>query len=872
MSYVTDRMELGYFPLQDFSSERRGEPLSRRQSLGGVRIERIPTGDQITGRTDSLIEIARENGLGTAGDVHPWLFWQTRERVQRGSGAWAQMIAALAVDIDTHYGTTAAQPIFDSEGRHDVRFAHKAAWMPRGLPRIPAGALIAMAPGTDEEHAQEVPLWVDPRLVAAHVGGPGECGTLVCDLQPDGELCMSGSDLPGIGGRHARLQSLVRVVAVRPGQTLGDLGGGPGNVLALNFAATGVDRVPGFGAIFAPVLGGGGPTTGGGGGPVTGGSNAASAPPSSTPNGIDRFGSLLPTDSSNEARTPADFGRFLPRPARGHAVALLESMAGSGPIHAGAETDKHRHGADADGNPINAAHISTGAFFFADAARDAPLEFGGFYPHPPPMPLKSKVHLSYDPLSFHGFRGAIAPGLWRWWCEVPYFAPTTEPPTTPPPRLPPGGPTTPGPGGPSTPGAPGQPGRPTTPPPRPPRPGKPTTPPRNPGGGGGPNTPRGPRPGAPLMPGPPFTDPGLHQLPPKGRGGKLYPPGAGEGGGQDPGEGPTTPGSGGGTCREYDTRSEAFAALSDSLFFDPRLSPAQLAQIGNGTRRAFVSDYGAPGDVWGVDPRGELGRWSGRNPWTREPEVVPGLVERVGGAGLEARSLYSIFHPLHETFGAFSFRPQIALRGAPNFERNPQLHAGMIEQEERARPHVLTMRAWGAHDTDAGDWSYVEQPATARSRGGTANGGVLLCPPRFEPEDYFEIGPARDVDDTTGDDATRAYLALAPGVSLALGKPALDGGVSDDTVTVRQDPTSGRVGVLVETATGDALLSAYAESADVIVELGRDGKCAVKLPVGSAAERPAGVAGLIRVNSDGASDVIEYYDSQSASWKTLAVD
>ena len=33
-----------------------------------------------------------------------------------------------------------------------------------------------------------------------------EAGTLVCDLQPDGEICMDGSQEPGIGGRHARLQ------------------------------------------------------------------------------------------------------------------------------------------------------------------------------------------------------------------------------------------------------------------------------------------------------------------------------------------------------------------------------------------------------------------------------------------------------------------------------------------------------------------------------------------------------------------------------------------------------------------------------------------------------------------------------------------
>ncbi|MCB0383800.1 MAG: hypothetical protein KDD43_00300, partial [Bdellovibrionales bacterium] len=55
-------------------------------------------------------------------------------------------------------------------------------------------------------------------------------------------------------------------------------------------------------------------------------------------------------------------------------VYAFESHLMSGPLHAGHINDKHRIGTSLDG-PFNAGHISTGAYFYMDQIRDAPLYF-----------------------------------------------------------------------------------------------------------------------------------------------------------------------------------------------------------------------------------------------------------------------------------------------------------------------------------------------------------------------------------------------------------------------------------------------------------------------------------------------------------------
>ena len=162
-------------------------------------------------------------------------------------------------------------------------------------------------------------------------------------------------------------------------------------------------------------------------------------------------------------------------------------------------------------------------------------------------------------------------------------------------------------------------------------------------------------------------------------------------------------------------------------------------------------------------------------------------MHRVGAAahgGHDVRGLYTILHPMHESFAAIGLRPQLTVRGARNFEHDPQTPYGEIEADEWWRPQVMVARAWGAQDA-AGTWNYGELPGTSRARGGVADGGLLLSPPRFEIEDYL-LDTGADVELVT----TQAFLALAPGVSLAFGTPAIAGGVEPKSAIIRQLPAA----------------------------------------------------------------------------------
>lgn len=150
------------------------------------------------------------------------------------------------------------------------------------------------------------------------------------------------------------------------------------------------------------------------------------------------------------------------------AVGLFSAEAG-GPLMVGHRGDKHNIGMTKDGEPINAGHIETSAFFYNDVEYDAPLNFELHdYPKPAHFPLDAKVHLVYDRKASHTHLGKDKTGMWKWYAEVPEMkvppppppttgrpTPTTptprSPPTTPTPSTPPATPITPT--TPSTPGA-----------------------------------------------------------------------------------------------------------------------------------------------------------------------------------------------------------------------------------------------------------------------------------------------------------------------------------------------------------------------------------------------------------------------------------
>ncbi len=852
---MTDRMELGYFPLQDWG---KNVPVGMRLSLGGGRVARVET-DEASSADETMLEYARVHGMGTLGDVHPWMFLQTRDRSVRAMGSWSQVFGTMVVEGGGRYAAR-VRPLRDDEFRSDHRYAPLQAKYPKCFPRLARGSMMIVLPSMDEEHQDELAFWADPRLIAPHISGPGAAGTLVCDLQPRGEICMDEADEPGEDGRHARLQSLMRVVAIRGSLPLL---GGRGNIIATNHAATNQEKLAGYGAVWTRMVGNKvgrrPPVTPSGEGPQSqdaspkGKRNKSSRSTGEQKIGRGSFGSNLedgPQGGGEEKPTPCEFGEFKPRQIGGHGTAFMSHVA-SGPLHGGALDDKHHIGDDADGNPINSGHISTDAYFFRSQGEDGPFLFEGDYPHPPPWPLKARVHLTWDGSLPHKWIGGLRSGKWRWWSEVPYVSPRT-----------PGRPTTPGvptPGRPTTPGRPSTPGRPTTPTTPPTRP---TTPGRG-GGRGTPTTPRDPRitPITPPTGSPLPTNPGDIRPVPTGF---RHPNPTG------PGPRPT-PNPTGPTVRPPDTEE-----------IDPEKGQVRFPNSGRGAgpdgaidqRRRIgqivpVGPYGSGGGgSRGGQPAINLGESYGDGGVI---EQVPGLVPTVG-AGLETLGKYSIFHPMQTGFAAITFRPQLWVQGYPNFEHNPMLPATRIENDEEVRPQVLAMRAFGGQN-DSGDWAYEDRPHASLARGGRVKGGVLFSPPDWEMEDFFGIVSQKSV--TLRD--TGAFVTAAQGVGVAWGEPHADGGLKAGSVYAHRYSTAtpsnyrGLRFTHLNTARTevDSLRLKVDEATDEIVVEVR-GTGAIRVPIGTTAQRNATIpdeAGHLRINTDaGTADRLEYYDG--ADWES----
>lgn len=853
----TDWTDLGIFPLQDVEE---GVPTGMRHALAGARVEAMP--DPGSGG-DITPTFGRENELGTLGDVHPWLFWQTKDREKRASGSWSQAWAGLvttAAKPDGRYAGTPAevQPLTnrDKDVVNDIRYATLEPSWQKGLPMRVAGQMQMVMPSVDEAKPGSLLVHADPRLVASNVEGPGEAGTLVVDLQGEGELCMGKSDTPGKGGRHARLQSLLRVISL--GQNAG-VGAAPLNGLAINYALSEQDKILGLGMIYAKLeSGGGGPKTGGRStplpptipGPITGprgsgfaaGFKSGGSKSGGAASGGGTFGKANAGagGEDDDELTPVDFGDFKKKPQGGHGIGLNARVGGHGPITIGAgKGDKHYIGDDEDGHPLTSSHLSTGSLFFRDADYDGPLLFEGEFPKDvKEHKIKTHVHLSWDRSIQHDWLKGSKVGKWRWWTTVPYVSPTKipngdVPPTTKPPSPPgPGapGPTTPAPTGPG-PGAPG--GRPTTPAPTAPGGPRPTGPVRpGPGPGrswtttGTPGAPGAPRPAGPKTPGP--GAPGAPKPQDSQPGGPTT-PGPRAPGAPPPG-GPPPPGGGGGD-----------------------------GELGQDDGRFLGDDSIVPVGAHGQPGRGTIKRGLELEPLGdhdyREAGEPVGVVNKIGQdrRGRDV-GVYSIFHPYSEGFAALGFRPQLTLKGAPNFEHNPNLSATVLELEELTRPTVLTARAWGAQN-DSGDWSYTDRPEVSRARGGHAADGVFYSPPEFELADYLGVNPT-----DTDAPSSVAWVAHAPGVRVGFGTPTTDGSMSEGSTVISVAAAAAplQVGQVIADKTVTAILEASLFGTEGFVDF--KGTGSLKLPVGTTAERPSvSVDGEFRYNST--TGGLEYYSS-----------
>ena len=844
MSHLSDWRDLGLFPLQDHADDNRG--IGRRQALAGVRLTRM---DRDGDGDGMLIEIGTENNnLGTAGDIHPWMLWQTADRGKRDMGSWAQSFAAMVVDLRgpgggpiTGGGSGASMlPLRGDKYQSDERYTPKVPFHPSGMPRWVKGSFLTVYPSTEESTQNDLQFNADPRLWCPNANGPGECGTLVVDLQPEREACMDGSDTPGIGGRHARLQSMMRVIPLRPGSGLLP---SAGNGIAWNLTNSGTDGLVGYGMVWVDMSTGVPGSGGSGSGPITPGGGGGGAPGESygfvqedpLDGGLNGGG----VDGMTMGPRPRDFGSFSPAPANARGVAFMAQISARGPFHGGSMYDKHSLGRDRDGNPMNSGHISTDAFFFMDSEHDAPMLYEGDYPHPGPLPLMGKVHLSWDGTHPHFFLDGTRMGMWRWWCEVPHMTPgsgnpplTPNPPEQPPPPRPPRGP--------STPGGPGGPGRPI-PPPAPPTGG-----PRNPGppGPGGPGG-RGGPPRGPVTPG--AGGPKGRYIPRSqgGPGVEWYPQP-----GEPPRPGPTTPPPRGPIAPTVEE-------LRDRRGFPKPTPPAPQAQ---------------------PEPIPEGGQ--GSPPWWPGPGPNPNVgtynqsLGHVGQTSLRDRALFALHHPFMETWSAQAVRPQRWVLGQPSWEHQQGASHADLYADEWHRPQVLGIRSWGAQ-LASGEWDYVTKPLDSRARGGTTDGGILYCPPEFEPEDYFSLNSEMNTSSPT----TQSYVLAALGVSFALGKPNLDGGLNAGSFVLASTTAATEKVSLTQldaNRTGIDLIRAWIDETgggtEVMVELGLGGSQAVRIPRGDTSQRPVAIApvgGEVRINTEigsGSFDVAEFYDASQGRW------
>jgi len=862
---------LGILPLQD---TEEGVPSSIRRQIVGGRVVSIPEPSGTANPDDAMLVYA-ENSLG---DIHPWMNWSSANPDAR-TGSWAQAFAA----INEKAGASSPgpvtggayppqlQPIGSNAYRADLRYAGRTSLEPKGLPHAVRGSLAIVLPTTDERYPGTVSMATDPRLWCPAAQGPQDCGTTVVDLQPEYEACMDGTSRPGVGGRQALLQSMMKVVPIRDNASgpTSDLLRGPlsaGNGLAWNMAPAMRGGMVGFGLAWGFVDlargSGGGPTTGGPAQPTTpttptttpitpGGSTGPATPNIPDP-GNDDPGNEDPGGDFAGSKKPIEFGQFAPLYDNRYGSAVFASGAGAqlayGPLHIGAAEDQHQLGVDRDGHPINAGHISTSAFFYSKKDRDCPLLFEGKYPNPGPLPLQSRVHLTYDEDLRHPFAdGLPRMGYWRWWAEVPIVPPsdipTVFPPLDPPPLPPPvRGPTTGGPPGPSPPGpaAPGPVPTPRFPGPGPPMSGQvagPTSP--------GPSGPRGrgpttPNPGSvtgPRFPGYPTT--GWRGTPP------INP-------------GPSGPYTGPYPPYPDPDPPEPSGPITPSTPTGPAAAPP------SGPAEWWVRDQRSRG----LMPPAEPVRGS-ENSEDPHREDAPGSVHRIGQSSKSDVAHYSIMHPFSEGWAAMVFRPQLWVKDYPNIEHNPDLPGRFYKTDELYRPQVMAARAWGAQAN--GVYDYDQTPAESRARGGTANGGLLFGPPEFEMEDYLGINSTADVTAAT----TESLLTVAPGAAFALGTPVLDGGLAANGIKISQATGANgslQVVQLNSSRVAKDLITGQVDQStgEVIVSLAMGGSQAIQIPRGNDAARPASPGiGYIRINSQGNNDLLEFWNDQGGAWVQL---
>lgn len=132
---------------------------------------------------------------------------------------------------------------------------------------------------------------------------------------------------------------------------------------------------------------------------------------------IDAHGGWVASPGSGGGGAPASGDKAAK--AAAHVSHLM-----SGFLDVGSGSDKHNIGTDADGNPINAAHLSLNAYFRLDDAVDGPLKFDGAYEISQQGSIKMESHFEWDKAGSHGFKCGVRNGMYRWHSYCVAYCPT----------------------------------------------------------------------------------------------------------------------------------------------------------------------------------------------------------------------------------------------------------------------------------------------------------------------------------------------------------------------------------------------------------------------------------------------------------------
>lgn len=454
---------LGVLPLQhpDFDSPPDGGPKFDVDLRGCILAIRVK------GRDDY-----KKKGLGrwivedgSLGDLHGGQFFEAESAAKRPIGMWRFATPVVVQEPKNSAVATASPgavdscavlpgfnvlPVFAEEYKVDDRFKRITPERPKRngkemWPKFPVDFFGITLSANRENRQVDLFMSGDPRLVAVQRKGDAAMGSLVCDMGDGFKIDLD---------RMARLQSMMAVI-VDPQQCGKPYGF---NVIGWNIGPTGCEDTRGGYVVERRAMSGGNPTPGGGGGGVG---------PNDVPTldveailkaklaglGNRPDGGIVAPDAAEAIQNslnllrgargggpgggaPAPSVGSMPQASKSPGVIALISHFDSGHSDVGSQSDKHSHGTDKDGRPINALHLSTNALFRRDDFYDAPLEFGGNYVDPIHGDYLMPVYLRYDSRPSHPFTCGPRKGLWRWESEC-CFHQVDQPPVRIPPARPP---------------------------------------------------------------------------------------------------------------------------------------------------------------------------------------------------------------------------------------------------------------------------------------------------------------------------------------------------------------------------------------------------------------------------------------------------